>query len=421
MLSNARISSGGPLTLSHSVSHVERGSRCSDEGRGAGSTASGSEDGRRAAAAWPRAAGARGDSFGGASARSSSGGGGGPPAFLAGGASFKGSAFALAPADARTPSPPPPLSPRRLPRQLSLPVLGRPPPGEPPPLARPMSGGRLQCFDLDCMHMSRDELVRVAFDVFMLSGVLEEMGVGEATLSGFLSAVASHYHDPAAVPYHNLSHAVQVLHTTWLILELSGAHELLSPLEELVLLVAAICHDLDHDGRSNSYHINAHTELAQRYNDRSVQENHHCALTFAVLRSRGADLLAGLPREDWRVARRLLVDTILATDMSHHFSLTQDLQQHPPVFSADSEADRALLMKAVLHAADISNPVRPFGVALSLVDRVYDEFGRQVAEEKREGLPVTAHMEVPSFRDKAKMEVGDMTHRWGDMIIGGGT
>jgi hypothetical protein len=53
------------------------------------------------------------------------------------------------------------------------------------------------------------------------------------------------------------------------LVELSGAHVLLSPLEELVLLVAAICHDIDHDGRSNSYHVNAHSELAQRYNDRS--------------------------------------------------------------------------------------------------------------------------------------------------------
>jgi len=67
------------------------------------------------------------------------------------------------------------------------------------------------------MHMGRDELVHVAFDVFMLSGVVEEMGIGEATLSGFLSAVASHYHEPTAVPYHNLSHAVQVLHTAWLV------------------------------------------------------------------------------------------------------------------------------------------------------------------------------------------------------------
>jgi hypothetical protein len=54
-----------------------------------------------------------------------------------------------------------------------------------------------------------------------------------------------------------------------------------------------------------------------------VQENHHCALTFAVLRSRSANLLEGLPPDDWRAARRLLVDAILATDMSQHFGLTQ--------------------------------------------------------------------------------------------------
>lgn len=54
-----------------------------------------------------------------------------------------------------------------------------------------------------------------------------------------------------------------------------------------------------------------------------VQENHHCALTFAILRSRGANVLEGLPPDEWRAARRLLIDTILATDMGHHYSLTQ--------------------------------------------------------------------------------------------------
>ncbi|GBG00359.1 cAMP phosphodiesterase [Raphidocelis subcapitata] len=294
-----------------------------------------------------------------------------------------------------------PLSPRRLPRQLSLPISLRRPRGLPPAAARP----GLLTFELDCLTMSRDELIRMAYDVFTLSGVVEEVGVSEGALSGFLSAVASHYHEPGDVPYHNLSHAVQVLHMVWLILELSGAHALLSPLEELVLLVAAICHDLDHDGRSNSYHINAHTELAQRYNDRSVQENHHCALTFAVLRSRGANLLEGLPQEDWRAARRLLVDAILATDMSHHFGLTQELQKHPPAFAADNEADRALLTKAILHAADIANPVRPFRTALVMAHRVHEEFALQAAAERRAGLPVTPHMEASSLADRARMEI----------------
>lgn len=53
------------------------------------------------------------------------------------------------------------------------------------------------------------------------------------------------------------------------IMEHSSARCVLSAGEELVLLVAAICHDLDHDGFTNSYHVASHSELAQRYNDKS--------------------------------------------------------------------------------------------------------------------------------------------------------
>jgi hypothetical protein len=59
--------------------------------------------------------------------------------------------------------------------------------------------------------------VRVAYDVFLLSGVLEELGIPESELTGFLSAVSAHYHSPEEVPYHNLAHVVQVLHTVWLV------------------------------------------------------------------------------------------------------------------------------------------------------------------------------------------------------------
>ena len=59
--------------------------------------------------------------------------------------------------------------------------------------------------------------VRVAYDVFMLSGVLEELAIPESELTGFLSAVSAHYHSPDDVPYHNLAHVVQVLHAVWLV------------------------------------------------------------------------------------------------------------------------------------------------------------------------------------------------------------
>jgi hypothetical protein len=65
--------------------------------------------------------------------------------------------------------------------------------------------------------------VRVAYDVFMLSGVLEELGIPESELTGFLSAVSAHYHSPEEVPYHNLAHVVQVLHAVWLVSTLAQA------------------------------------------------------------------------------------------------------------------------------------------------------------------------------------------------------
>jgi hypothetical protein len=57
--------------------------------------------------------------------------------------------------------------------------------------------------------------VRMAYDVFMMSGVVQELELSESDLSLFLSAVAGHYH--AHVPYHNFGHAVQVLHTVWMV------------------------------------------------------------------------------------------------------------------------------------------------------------------------------------------------------------
>ena len=259
-------------------------------------------------------------------------GGGGGSGAVSGAASFSGAR----PASPRPPAP----SARRLPRQLSLPVQlqrGRAAAcagtGPRPRAAAAAAAARrpdMFSFALDCSVLSRDELARVAFDVFSLSGVPAELGVQDAALRGFVAAVASHYRAPAEVPYHNLAHAVQVLHTAWLVrgvfcfilcccscryckrtcepvllfalanktyslrvhsiantpthkhqtthkqtplnkqlVELTGAHALLSPLEEFVLLIAALCHDLDHDGRSNGYHVSAHSERAQRYNDRS--------------------------------------------------------------------------------------------------------------------------------------------------------
>ena len=52
---------------------------------------------------------------------------------------------------------------------------------------------------------------------------------------------------------HLLRSPGQIAHTT-------RAAQLLPPLERLSLLLAALCHDMDHDGHSNSFHVNTGSE-----------------------------------------------------------------------------------------------------------------------------------------------------------------
>lgn len=62
-----------------------------------------------------------------------------------------------------------------------------------------------------------------------------------------------------------------VTHTAWRLLALSATlRDVLSDQERFALLLSALCHDLEHTGTTNAYHINAGTDLALMYNDKHV-------------------------------------------------------------------------------------------------------------------------------------------------------
>ena len=94
---------------------------------------------------------------------------------------------------------------------------------------------------------------------------------------------------------------------------------LISPTAALTLLIAAIGHDAGHPGVNNAFLVALNAPLAQLYNDRSVLESFHCAAYSQTL------------RRHWRSAfadkdmRRLMIDTILATDMGLHFKFMGEL------------------------------------------------------------------------------------------------
>lgn len=106
-----------------------------------------------------------------------------------------------------------------------------------------------------------------------------------ATTSAYLNACETTYR--AANPYHNNTHAADVTQTAAVLLRaFCGAAERPVPKSErFCVLLASAVHDLGHPGVNNDFLVRTRHRLAGLYNDRSVNENYHCATAFHLAHS----------------------------------------------------------------------------------------------------------------------------------------
>lgn len=73
----------------------------------------------------------------------------------------------------------------------------------------------------------------------------------------------------------------------------------------------------------------------------------------------------GMKAEDYNKMRKYIVDNILYTDMSKHFVFMGEIKALPSKedFNLTSPKYKPDIMKALVHAADIGNPARPYDIS----------------------------------------------------------
>jgi len=238
-------------------------------------------------------------------------------------------------------------------------------------------------------------------------------------------------------PYHNAIHAADVLQSTHIYLCTGDVNNYFSDTELFAVLFAAMVHDLGHLGTNNAFLQAIHHPTAILYNDLCIQESFHTSLAFVMLKNvqfnnnsdgsnlnnnnnnAGAattqtnnrssasqtnnnndnnnnhnnktDFLTG--SHIWTEAlykdfRTTVIDIIWGTDMKNHATLMQSaagiLEDN---IIEDSEVPS--LLRAIVHAADLSNPLKPWEVYVEHAVRVVAEFWRQGDEEARRGLKIS--------------------------------
>ncbi|TNN52531.1 cAMP-specific 3',5'-cyclic phosphodiesterase 4D [Liparis tanakae] len=169
-------------------------------------------------------------------------------------------------------------------------------------------------------------------------------------------------------------------------------------LEILAALFAAAIHDVDHPGVSNQFLINTNSELALMYNDESVLENHHLAVGFKLLHQDHCDIFQNLAKRQRQSLRKLVIDMVLATDMSKHMTLLADLKTmvetkkvtSSGVLLLDHYTERIQVLRNMVHCADLSNPTKALPLYRQWTERIMEEFFRQGDKERERGMEISA-------------------------------
>ncbi|CAH8464016.1 unnamed protein product [Heterobilharzia americana] len=257
-------------------------------------------------------------------------------------------------------------------------------------------------------------------------------------LVGWLTVIEEHYH--ADNPYHNATHAGDVLQASAYFLQHNLIRSIYTSIDEVATLLAAIVHDVDHPGRTNPFLVNNSDPLAILYNDIAVLESHHVALSFELtLKSPEINIFQNLTRDEYRTMRSYIVDMVLATEMVRHFDIVTKFVNtlSKPMLTKNRHHDRssvgsmssmescsigvpmshstspspgqerisstlenlsttenrALIKRLIIKCSDVNNPTRPLSICKEWASRIAEEYFCQTEEEKQRNLPIV----MPNF------------------------
>ncbi|XP_039265855.1 high affinity cGMP-specific 3',5'-cyclic phosphodiesterase 9A-like [Styela clava] len=263
--------------------------------------------------------------------------------------------------------------------------------------------GIVTSMSIDVWEYETNQLLRLIEFMFLDLGVLDELKIEMADLHTWLVAVEHNYR---TVPFHNFRHAFSVTHMMYYIIRECDLSSMFTTLQLGVLLVACICHDLDHPGLNNMYQNKAKTDISLLYENCSPLEHHHCAVAFQVFSVESLNIFRNISEQVQGAVTTMIIELILATDMALHNEILEEfLQNVKNGFSIDNAEHSLSLQKILIKCCDISNEVRPLEFSEPWVDRLLEEFFFQADVEKEEGLPVAGFMDrdkVHKSRDQLK-------------------
>ncbi|XP_046630158.1 dual 3',5'-cyclic-AMP and -GMP phosphodiesterase 11 isoform X2 [Neodiprion virginianus] len=245
---------------------------------------------------------------------------------------------------------------------------------------------QLHDFKFDDIHMQDDETLAACLRMFLDLDFVERFHIDYEVLCRWLLSVKKNYRN---VTYHNWRHAFNVSQMMFAILTATQWWKIFGEIECLALIIACLCHDLDHRGTNNSFQIKASSPLARLYST-STMEHHHFDQCLMILSSHGNQILANVSPDEYSRIVKVLEEAILSTDLAVYFrkrGAFLSLAQGGSYNWALGE-HRELLRGMLMTVCDLAAITKPWEVEKRVAELVSTEFFQQ-GDIERQTLNIT--------------------------------
>ncbi|CAL4068650.1 unnamed protein product, partial [Meganyctiphanes norvegica] len=264
-------------------------------------------------------------------------------------------------------------------------------------------------FDFTETYLTNEETCKCTIRMFMELNLLNTFEIPYEVLCRWLLSVRKNYRP---VKYHNWRHAVTVCQTMFAMLKTGKMERFMTELQMLGLLVACLCHDLDHRGTNNSFQTKTESPLAILYST-STMEHHHFDQCVMILSQDSNNIFQGLSSDDYRQVMKVVESAILSTDMAMYFKKKNKFLELSDngEFDWQSEEKKNLLCGMMMTACDVSAIAKPWEIQHKVAKLVADEFFEQGDLErlKLNEQPM-AMMDREKKDELPKMQIGFIDH-----------
>ncbi|XP_054260068.1 cGMP-specific 3',5'-cyclic phosphodiesterase [Macrosteles quadrilineatus] len=239
---------------------------------------------------------------------------------------------------------------------------------------------KLNSFTFIDFDLTDDDTCKATIRMFLECNLVDQFHIPYDVLCRWVLSVKKNYRP---VKYHNWRHALNVAQTMFAMLKTGKMERFMTDLEILGLLVACLCHDLDHRGTNNAFQTKTESPLAILYST-STMEHHHFDQCVMILNSENNNIFQALSMQDYRYVMKVVENSILSTDLAMYFKKKNKFLEliDNGEFDWQSEEKKELLCGMMMTACDVSAIAKPWEVQHKVAKLVADEFFDQGDLEK---------------------------------------